>query len=119
MMIVVGRFENVARKAMEALWVRRSNIDLVGSTIHTHTGRWLQTHSGIGAGIDSFYEYLLKAYIMFGDDEMLEWFTTAYKAVQDHTLWGPWNVEVSMNKGKWQPHSFRVSALQVSWNQRI
>jgi hypothetical protein len=35
--------------------------------------RWTQTHSGIGAGIDSFYEYLLKAYIMFGDEEMLEW----------------------------------------------
>lgn len=50
---------------------------------------------------------------MFGDEELLEWFTTAYKAVQDHTLWGPWNVEVSMNKGKWQPYSFRVSALQV------
>jgi hypothetical protein len=41
-------------------------------------------------------------------------FTTAYTAVQDHTLWGPWNVEVSMAKGKWQPHSFRVSALQVT-----
>jgi mannosidase alpha-like ER degradation enhancer 1 len=110
---VVHRFERAARRSLKALWDRRSSLNLVGSTIHTQTGRWLQTHSGIGAGIDSFYEYLLKAYIMFGDEEMLEWFNAAYAAVQDHTLWGPWNVEVSMARGKWQPHSFRISALQV------
>ena len=28
--------------------------------------------SGIGAGIDSYYEYLLKAYILLGDDTYLD-----------------------------------------------
>ncbi len=107
------RYERAARRALKALWERRSAINLVGSTIHAGTGKWLQRHTGIGAGIDSFYEYLLKAYVMFGDEDLLGWFNTAYAAVQDHTLWGPWNVEVSMVKGKWQPYSFYVSSLQV------
>lgn len=31
--------------------------------------------SGIGAGIDSYYEYLLKAYILLGDDTYLSRYT--------------------------------------------
>lgn len=30
--------------------------------------------SGVGAGIDSYYEYLLKAYILLGDDLFLQRF---------------------------------------------
>lgn len=30
--------------------------------------------SGVGAGIDSYYEYCLKAYILLGDDSYLEKF---------------------------------------------
>lgn len=32
--------------------------------------------SGVGAGIDSYYEYLLKAYVLLGDDSFLERFNT-------------------------------------------
>lgn len=31
----------------------------------TH-GVWLDNNGGIGASADSFYEYLLKAYVLFG-----------------------------------------------------
>lgn len=30
--------------------------------------------SGVGAGIDSYYEYLLKAYVLLGDDLFLQRF---------------------------------------------
>lgn len=30
--------------------------------------------SGVGAGIDSYYEYLLKAYVLLGDDQLLQRF---------------------------------------------
>ena len=30
--------------------------------------------SGVGAGIDSYYEYLLKAYVMLGDETYLDRF---------------------------------------------
>jgi hypothetical protein len=31
---------------------------------------WLDPNGGIGASADSFYEYLLKAYVLFGEQEM-------------------------------------------------
>lgn len=34
------------------------------------------TDSGVGAGIDSYYEYLMKAYILLGDDQFLQRFNT-------------------------------------------
>lgn len=100
---------------MSALWKRRSKLDLVGIQIHTHRGRWLQTHTGIGAGVDSFYEYLLKAAILLGDDEMMGWFHVAYHAIDNHTKWSgtAWNIEVAMDTGA--PHSYRISALQAFW----
>ena len=33
---------------------------LLGNTLHTDSAQWLRKDSGIGAGIDSFYEYMLK-----------------------------------------------------------
>ena len=30
--------------------------------------------SGVGAGIDSYYEYCLKSYILLGDEEFLQRF---------------------------------------------
>lgn len=32
--------------------------------------------SGVGAGIDSYYEYLMKAYVLLGDNVYLERFNT-------------------------------------------
>lgn len=37
---------------------------------------FLMTDSGVGAGIDSYYEYLMKAYILLGDKVYLERFNT-------------------------------------------
>lgn len=36
----------------------------------------LYVDSGVGAGIDSYYEYLMKAYILLGDNVYLERFNT-------------------------------------------
>lgn len=45
-----------------ATWhaARRSRLGLVGKTIHVDTGQWMTKQAGIGAGQDSYYEYLLK-----------------------------------------------------------
>ena len=37
-------------------------------------GDWVRRDSGVGAGIDSYYEYLLKAYVLLGDESYLERF---------------------------------------------
>jgi hypothetical protein len=72
----ISSFETAARRSIRALWKRRSPLNLMGSTMNVEKGTWMQTHSSIGAGSDSFYEYVLKAYVLFGDEEYLRMFDT-------------------------------------------
>ena len=58
-----------AHRAMDSLWEQRHRgSDLVGTTINVHSGDWVRRDSGVGAGIDSYYEYCLKAYILLGEE---------------------------------------------------
>jgi mannosidase alpha-like ER degradation enhancer 2 len=83
-------FEQVAKNAVRGLWARRSNLDLVGAHINVFTGEWTQKDAGIGTSIDSFYEYLLKAYILFGDEEYLYIFQEAYRSAMQYLHKDPW-----------------------------
>lgn len=56
-----------AKRALVALYRRSSSVGLVGSGINVETGEWTNTTAGIMGGIDSYYEYLLKASILFDD----------------------------------------------------
>jgi len=58
------RFEQLAKRAFWAVWERKSSIGLVGSGIDAETGLWTNAYTGIGAGIDSFYEYAAKASVL-------------------------------------------------------
>ena len=53
-------FEDAAHASAIALWGRRSELDLLGAHINLRTGAWTQQDAGIGRGVDSFYEYMLK-----------------------------------------------------------
>ncbi|KAH7887820.1 glycoside hydrolase family 47 protein [Phlebopus sp. FC_14] len=76
------RFERVAYKAYFALWNRKSEIGLVGNTINIWNGMWTPPEvTSIGAGIDSFYEYALKWYILSGEVEFLDVWREGYAAV--------------------------------------
>ncbi|KAG0379647.1 alpha mannosidase-like protein [Mortierella sp. AD032] len=79
-------YEAAAKKALLELWKRRSKIGLLGNTIDMTTGNWMSTMTGIGAGTDSFYEYLLKSYILFGDDEYLDMYETAQESIRRNLL---------------------------------
>lgn len=63
-------YYQTAKKANMAVWKRASDINLIGENINVETGEWLNTSSHICAGIDSYYEYLLKSYLLFGDEEL-------------------------------------------------
>lgn len=53
---------------MDVLWrMRHRGTDLMGSVLNVHSGDWVRRDSGVGAGIDSYYEYCLKAYILLGN----------------------------------------------------
>jgi mannosidase alpha-like ER degradation enhancer 2 len=60
------KFAKAAERATKALWDRRSDLGLLGSHINIETGEWVYFDSGIGGGIDSFYEYLFKAHLLTG-----------------------------------------------------
>jgi hypothetical protein len=79
-------YERVARKSFLNTWARRvPSTNLVGNSIGVRNGHWmLPGASGIGAGIDSFYEYALKSAVLFDDDIYMEVWEDAYRAVMQH-----------------------------------
>uniref|UniRef100_A0A8D0WFG7 alpha-1,2-Mannosidase n=1 Tax=Sus scrofa TaxID=9823 RepID=A0A8D0WFG7_PIG len=93
-------FEWVARRAVKALWNLRSNdTGLLGNVVNIQTGHWVGKQSGLGAGLDSFYEYLLKSYILFGEKEDLEMFNAAYQSIQNYLRRG----REACNEGEGDP----------------
>jgi ER degradation enhancer, mannosidase alpha-like 2 len=62
-------YYHAAKVAVRQLYARRSAIGLVGTMINIETGAWVDSTSHIGGMIDSYYEYLIKAWLLFGDTE--------------------------------------------------
>lgn len=63
------RFEQAAKRAFWEVWKRRSELGLIGNGIDAELGVWIGPHSGIGAGMDSFFEYALKSHILLSGQE--------------------------------------------------
>ncbi|KAK2617056.1 hypothetical protein QQS21_000150 [Conoideocrella luteorostrata] len=63
------RFENAAKRAFWEVWRRRSEIGLIGNGIDAERGSWIGPHSGIGAGMDSFFEYAFKSHVLLSGQE--------------------------------------------------
>ena len=61
-------YEN-AKRALVETFKRRSPLGLVGESIDVETGEWTSTDSHMGGGIDSYYEYLWKCWLLFGDKD--------------------------------------------------
>ena len=62
-------FYEKAKRALVETYNRRSKIGLVGEWINVETGEWTNTDSHISGAIDSYYEYLLKCSVLFGDQD--------------------------------------------------
>lgn len=93
-----------AKRALVELYNRRSPIGLVGSAIDVESGKWISTGSHVGGGIDSYYEYLLKAWLLFGDKDCKRMWQSSVEAlnkyVADDAPTGLWYGHVDMNAGK-------------------
>ncbi|GFT25682.1 ER degradation-enhancing alpha-mannosidase-like protein 3 [Nephila pilipes] len=108
-------FEEKARAAMDYLWQQRHRTsDLMGTVLNIHNGDWIRRDSGVGAGIDSYYEYCLKAYILLGDDVYLERFNKHYSAVMKYISQGPLLVDVHMHRPHTNSRNF-MDALLAFW----
>ena len=79
-------YERVARESFMNTWSRRTpTTGLLGNTIGVRHGRWMMPGtSGIGAGIDSFYEYALKGAILFDNDAYMGVWDDSYRSVMQH-----------------------------------
>jgi len=62
-------FYEKAKRALVEIYKRRSPIGLVGTWIDVETGKWTNTDSHISGAIDSYYEYLLKCWLLFDDQD--------------------------------------------------
>lgn len=92
-----------AKRALEEVFKRRSKIGLVGTFINVNTGEWTNTDSHISGAIDSYYEYLLKGWLMFGDKDLKNMWDASINAINkylaDTTKNGFWYGHADMNTG--------------------
>uniref|UniRef100_A0A0A9Y2A8 alpha-1,2-Mannosidase n=1 Tax=Lygus hesperus TaxID=30085 RepID=A0A0A9Y2A8_LYGHE len=108
-------FEEKAHRAMDALWMlRHRGTDLMGTVLNVHSGDWVRRDSGVGAGIDSYYEYCLKAYVLLGDNKYLTRFNKHYSAVMKYISQGPMLLDVHMHRPNTNSRNF-MDALLAFW----
>jgi mannosidase alpha-like ER degradation enhancer 2 len=74
-------FYEKAKRALLEVYRRRSAIGLIGESINVETGRWTSAESHITGGIDSYYEYLLKCWLLFKDRDCRRMWLDGVEAV--------------------------------------
>lgn len=98
------RFYDTAKRAVVALFGRRSRLGLVGSTINVETGAWGDRDSHVSGGIDSYYEYLLKSWLLFRDPDFGRMWDSSIAAVNhylsDQRPAGFWYGHADMDTGE-------------------
>lgn len=77
-------FYDRAKRALVEVYKRRSRIGLVGGNINVETGEWTDAESHLSGGIDSYYEYLLKCWLLFGDRDCRRMWLEGIAAVNRH-----------------------------------
>lgn len=88
-------YYKTAKKAVVTLFnLRNKKTGLVGDAIDINTGKWIGKESSISGGIDSYYEYLLKGWKLFGDSDCKRMWDSSILAINAHladtsnaTLW--------------------------------
>jgi ER degradation enhancer, mannosidase alpha-like 2 len=97
-------FYDKAKRALVETYKRRSPLGLVGQSINVETGAWIDTDSHISGGIDSYYEYLWKCWLLFGDKECRAMWNASLPAVNkylaDDTGAELWYGHANMQTGK-------------------
>lgn len=91
------------KHALMELYKRRGPTGLVGLGINVETGAWTDPTAGIMGGIDSYYEYLLKASILFKDQDCARMWQESVAAINkylaDQRPDGLWYGQAEMKSG--------------------
>lgn len=83
------QFELHTSNTLWKLWLLRSQLGLMSMLIDPVNNKWLDEVTGIGASVDSFYEYALKGSIVFNDDSLWTVFSRLYRSLATHLAQGP------------------------------
>lgn len=98
------KYYDAAKKGMMYVYDHRSPLGLVGEQIDVETGKWVNARSHIGAYIDSYYEYLYKCWLLFGDKDFKTAFDVHNAAIKKQliskTKNGWFMHQVDMHTGK-------------------
>lgn len=98
------KYYDVAKKAILQVYNKRSKLQLAGEQVNVITGNWVSTQSHISGYIDSYYEYLYKSWLLFGDADFKIAFEKQNAAIKKHLLSktanGTFLKAVDMNSGK-------------------
>jgi mannosidase alpha-like ER degradation enhancer 2 len=97
-------FYERAKRALVETFKRRSPLGLIGESINVETGVWTSTDSHISGGIDSYYEYLWKCWLLFGDKDCRDMWEASIRAVNkylaDEIRGGLWYGHADMQTGE-------------------
>lgn len=80
-----SKYADVTRYAMNKTWALRSDLQLLSMSFDPQTGQCYSQISGVGASIDSFYEYALKSALLFNDEGLLKIWQDAYNALNTNS----------------------------------
>ncbi|XP_064635151.1 ER degradation-enhancing alpha-mannosidase-like protein 2 [Lineus longissimus] len=92
-------FEFVAMRALKALWDHKTDIGLVGNHIDVNSGKWTAADMAIGAGVDSYLEYLVKGSILFQYPELILSYQEFLAKIEKYMKQDDWYLWVSSKKG--------------------
>jgi mannosyl-oligosaccharide alpha-1,2-mannosidase len=80
------KYFDMAKRAVKALYDRRSEIDLVADTIDIETGAWKSRRASIGPPTDSYFEYLWDGWQLFGDADFKLWYDVHRQAIIEYQM---------------------------------
>ncbi|MCX6283499.1 MAG: glycoside hydrolase family 47 protein [Bacteroidetes bacterium] len=92
-----------SKKAVVELYKLRGKTGLPGTQINVETGEWTDRQTHISGMIDSYYEYLLKGWLLFGDRDLKQMWEASRdginKYLADDVKTGFWYGGADMDSG--------------------
>ncbi|MCX6281185.1 MAG: glycoside hydrolase family 47 protein [Bacteroidetes bacterium] len=92
------------KKGVMTIYNLRGKTGLMGSQINVETGEWVDRQTHISGGIDSFYEYLLKGWLLLGDPDLKRMWDSSRDAINKYLATevssGFWYGWADMDSGK-------------------
>jgi len=82
-----AKYYQVAKKATKVIFSRKSKIGLPGENINVYTGKWEGTQwHHLQAGVDAYYEYMYKSWMIFPDPEIKEIWDYSKSKIDEYLL---------------------------------